>query len=132
MVCRRPIYWAEADTRSDAGDDVATSELPAFLSGTLGASAAALGVIDGISDALVACGALRRRACRCVGSLHQRKRCFCWVTSSAVISPESASLASSDCARLASSRNSVAISVTASFAGRCVDFGATWLGTLAR
>ena len=27
--------------------------LPAFLTGTLGASAAALGVIDGISDALV-------------------------------------------------------------------------------
>jgi MFS family permease len=32
---------------------VTTSVLPAFLTGTLGASAAALGVIDGISDALI-------------------------------------------------------------------------------
>ncbi|HME79266.1 MAG TPA: MFS transporter [Mycobacterium sp.] len=38
---------------SDAGHEVTTSVLPAFLTGTLGASAAALGVIDGISDALV-------------------------------------------------------------------------------
>ncbi|EUA34139.1 hypothetical protein I552_4922 [Mycobacterium xenopi 3993] len=30
-----------------------TSVLPTFLTGTLGASAAALGVIDGISDALI-------------------------------------------------------------------------------
>jgi MFS family permease len=37
---------------SDAGHEVTTSVLPAFLTGTLGASAAAIGVIDGISDAL--------------------------------------------------------------------------------
>jgi MFS family permease len=42
---------------SDAGYEVTTSVLPAFLTGTLGASAAALGVIDGISDALT--GALK-------------------------------------------------------------------------
>ncbi|QLL05349.1 MFS transporter [Mycobacterium vicinigordonae] len=38
---------------SDTGHEITTSLLPAFLTGTLGASAAALGVIDGISDALV-------------------------------------------------------------------------------
>ncbi|MBO0880223.1 MAG: MFS transporter, partial [Mycobacterium sp.] len=38
---------------SDTGHEVTTSVLPTFLTGTLGASAAALGVIDGISDALV-------------------------------------------------------------------------------
>lgn len=38
---------------SDTGHEVTTSVLPAFLTGTLGASAAALGVIDGISDALI-------------------------------------------------------------------------------
>jgi MFS family permease len=38
---------------SDAGHELTTSVLPAFLTGTLGASAAALGLIDGISDALV-------------------------------------------------------------------------------
>jgi MFS family permease len=38
---------------SDAGHEVTTSVLPAFLTGTLGASAAVLGVIDGISDALI-------------------------------------------------------------------------------
>ncbi|WP_254848287.1 MFS transporter [Mycobacterium sp. SP-6446] len=38
---------------SDAGHEATTSVLPAFLTGTLGASAAALGVIDGISDALI-------------------------------------------------------------------------------
>jgi MFS family permease len=38
---------------SDAGHEVTTSVLPAFVTGTLGASAAALGVIDGISDALI-------------------------------------------------------------------------------
>ncbi len=38
---------------SDAGHEVTTSVLPAFLTGTLGASAAAIGVIDGISDALM-------------------------------------------------------------------------------
>src|ERR1700760_802656 len=38
---------------SDAGHEVTTSVLPAFIGGTLGASAAALGVIDGISDALI-------------------------------------------------------------------------------
>lgn len=38
---------------SDSGHEVTTSLLPAFVTGTLGASAAALGVIDGISDALI-------------------------------------------------------------------------------
>jgi MFS family permease len=38
---------------SDSGHEMTTSLLPAFLTGTLGASAAALGVIDGISDALI-------------------------------------------------------------------------------
>lgn len=38
---------------SDSGHEVTTSVLPAFLTGTLRASAAALGVIDGISDALI-------------------------------------------------------------------------------
>jgi MFS family permease len=38
---------------SDAGHEVTTSVLPAFLTSTLGASAAALGVIEGISDALI-------------------------------------------------------------------------------
>lgn len=38
---------------SDAGHEVTTSVLPTFITGTLGASAAALGVIDGISDALI-------------------------------------------------------------------------------
>ncbi len=38
---------------SDAGHEVTTSVLPAFLTGTLGASAAAFGLIDGISDALI-------------------------------------------------------------------------------
>jgi MFS family permease len=38
---------------SDSGHEMTTSLLPAFLTGTLGASAAALGVIEGISDALI-------------------------------------------------------------------------------
>jgi Major Facilitator Superfamily len=38
---------------SNAGHEVTTSVLPVFLTGTLGASAAALGLIDGISDALI-------------------------------------------------------------------------------
>lgn len=38
---------------SDTGHEITTSVLPAFLTGTLGASAAALGIIDGISDALI-------------------------------------------------------------------------------
>ncbi|MGH3636841.1 MAG: MFS transporter [Mycobacterium sp.] len=38
---------------SDTGHEVTTSVLPTFLTGTLGASAAALGIIDGISDALI-------------------------------------------------------------------------------
>jgi MFS family permease len=38
---------------SDAGHEVTTSVLPTFITGTLGASAAALGIIDGISDALI-------------------------------------------------------------------------------
>ncbi len=44
---------AAASFFSDSGHEVTTSVLPAFLTGTLGASAAALGVIDGISDALI-------------------------------------------------------------------------------
>jgi MFS family permease len=44
---------AGASFFSDSGHEVTTSVLPAFLTGTLGASAAALGVIDGISDALI-------------------------------------------------------------------------------
>ncbi|OCB56107.1 MFS transporter [Mycobacterium malmoense] len=38
---------------SDSGHEITTSVLPAFLTGTLGASAAALGIIDGCSDALI-------------------------------------------------------------------------------
>lgn len=38
---------------SDTGHEITTSVLPSFLTGTLGASAAALGIIDGISDALI-------------------------------------------------------------------------------
>lgn len=38
---------------SDSGHEITTSVLPAFVTGTLEASASALGVIDGISDALV-------------------------------------------------------------------------------
>jgi MFS family permease len=44
---------AAASFFSDSGHELTTSVLPAFLTGTLGASAAALGVIDGISDALI-------------------------------------------------------------------------------
>jgi MFS family permease len=44
---------AAASFFSDSGHEVTTSVLPTFLTGTLGASAAALGVIDGISDALI-------------------------------------------------------------------------------
>ena len=44
---------AAASFFSDSGHEVTTSVLPAFLTGTLGASAAALGMIDGISDALI-------------------------------------------------------------------------------
>ena len=43
---------AAASFFSDSGHEVTTSVLPAFITGTLGASAAALGVIDGVSDAL--------------------------------------------------------------------------------
>ena len=38
---------------SDSGHEITTALLPTFLTGTLGGSAAALGVIDGFSDALV-------------------------------------------------------------------------------
>src|SRR5271166_1277449 len=44
---------AAASFFSDSGHEITTSVLPTFLTGTLGASAAALGVIDGISDALI-------------------------------------------------------------------------------
>ena len=44
---------AAASLFSDTGHEITTSVLPTFLTGTLGASAAALGVIDGISDALI-------------------------------------------------------------------------------
>jgi MFS family permease len=45
--------WERRVFLSDAGHEVTTSVFPTFLTGTLGASAAALGVVDGISDALV-------------------------------------------------------------------------------
>ncbi|HEX3004835.1 MAG TPA: hypothetical protein VHO27_11540, partial [Angustibacter sp.] len=38
---------------SDAGHEMATSLLPAFLTSTLHAGPAALGAIEGVSDALV-------------------------------------------------------------------------------
>lgn len=38
---------------SDTGHEVTTSVLPTFLTNTLGAPASALGIIDGISDALI-------------------------------------------------------------------------------
>ena len=44
---------AAASFFSDSGHEATTSALPVFLTGTLVASAAALGVIDGISDALI-------------------------------------------------------------------------------
>jgi MFS family permease len=57
---------------SDAGHEVTTSVLPAFLTGTLGASAAALGVIDGISDALV--GAMKLITGPLANDPHRRAR----------------------------------------------------------
>ncbi|MBV8348430.1 MAG: MFS transporter [Mycolicibacterium sp.] len=42
-----------ASLLSDSGHEITTSVLPTFLTGTLGASAGALGLIDGISDALL-------------------------------------------------------------------------------
>src|SRR5690348_5910332 len=57
---------------SDAGHEVTTSVLPAFLTGTLGASAAALGVIDGISDALV--GAMKLIGGPLANDPHRRAR----------------------------------------------------------
>jgi sugar phosphate permease len=51
---------------------VTTSVLPAFLTGTLGASAAALGVIDGISDALV--GAMKLITGPLANDPHRRAR----------------------------------------------------------
>jgi MFS family permease len=45
--------WERRVFLSDAGHEVTSSVFPTFLTGTLGASAAALGVVDGISDALV-------------------------------------------------------------------------------
>lgn len=44
---------AAASFFSDTGHEITTSVLPTFVTGTLGASAAALGVIDGVSDALI-------------------------------------------------------------------------------
>ncbi|MCV7426120.1 MFS transporter [Mycobacterium montefiorense] len=44
---------AAASFFSDSGHEVTTSVLPAFLTGILGSSAAVLGVIDGISDAVM-------------------------------------------------------------------------------
>lgn len=38
---------------SDAGHEITTAVLPTFVTGTLGASAGALGLIDGVSDALI-------------------------------------------------------------------------------
>jgi MFS family permease len=57
---------------SDAGHEVTTSVLPAFLTGTLGASAAALGMIDGISDALA--GAMKLIAGPLANDPHRRGR----------------------------------------------------------
>lgn len=57
---------------SDAGHEVTTSVLPAFLTGTLGASAAALGVIDGISDALT--GVMKLVAGPVANDPHRRGR----------------------------------------------------------
>src|ERR1700744_5308812 len=57
---------------SDAGHEVTTSVLPAFLTGTLGASAAALGVIDGISDA--AMGVMKLIGGPLANDPHQRVR----------------------------------------------------------
>jgi MFS family permease len=57
---------------SDAGHEVTTSVLPAFLTGTLGASAAALGVIDGISDALI--GAMKLIGGPLANDPHRRAR----------------------------------------------------------
>ncbi len=37
---------------SDAGHEIVTSVLPSFVTSVLGGSAAALGVIEGVSDAL--------------------------------------------------------------------------------
>lgn len=63
---------AAASFFSDAGHEVATSVLPAFLTGTLGASAAALGVIDGISDALI--GVMKLIGGRLANEPHRRAR----------------------------------------------------------
>src|SRR4051812_40895418 len=59
-VTSRRETWADARGRrvrrgqllSDLGPEVPTSLLPVFLSGTLGAPAAALGLIEGIADGL--------------------------------------------------------------------------------
>jgi hypothetical protein len=42
-----------ASLASDAGHDLTTSLLPTFLTSTLGAGPAALGAIEGVSDALI-------------------------------------------------------------------------------
>ena len=46
--------WAvgAASFFSDVGHEMVTSVLPAFITSVLGGSAAALGIIDGVSDAL--------------------------------------------------------------------------------
>jgi hypothetical protein len=44
---------AAASFFSDSGHEIATSVLPAFLTSTLNAGPAALGAIEGVSDALV-------------------------------------------------------------------------------
>jgi hypothetical protein len=44
---------AAASFLSDAGHEMATSVLPTFLTTTLGAGPAALGAVEGVSDALI-------------------------------------------------------------------------------
>lgn len=44
---------AATSSFSDAGHEMASSVLPTFLTTTLGAGPAALGAIEGVSDALI-------------------------------------------------------------------------------
>lgn len=53
QFARRGIWAVGASSfLSDTGHEMVTSVLPSFITGVLGGSAAALGVIDGLSDAL--------------------------------------------------------------------------------
>jgi hypothetical protein len=71
---------------SDSGHEVTTSVLPAFLTGTLGASAAALGIIDGISDALM--GVMKLIGGPLANDPHRRARTALVVTSAPRWRPE--------------------------------------------